>query len=77
MLFVKNHIQLTYNVAISKKGVIFINIEALLKNLDKEKLNKLMSDPAIQEKVKNVDVSKLMEEIKKNPEVIQQLKKLF
>ncbi len=54
-----------------------MNIESLLKNLDKEKLNKLLSDPTLQEKTKNIDIAKLLEEIKKNPEVINQLKKLF
>ena len=67
----------TYNVAIAKKGVITINIDALLKNLDKEKLTKLMQDPEFQEKAKSIDIKKLMEEIKKNPEFINQLKKLF
>lgn len=57
--------------------MIVINIEALLKNLDKEKLQKLLSDPALQEKAKSVDVAKLMEELKKNPDIINQLKKLF
>ncbi|MBQ3181574.1 MAG: hypothetical protein IJB50_02320 [Clostridia bacterium] len=57
--------------------MIVINIEALLKNLDKEKLNKIMSDPKIQEKAKNVDIAKLIDEIKKNPDIVNQLKKLF
>ena len=57
--------------------MIIINIEALLKNLDKEKLTKMMNDPAFQEKAKNVDIKKLMEEIKKNPDFVNQLKKLF
>ena len=77
MLFVKIVHLVTYNVAVSKKGVILINIEALLKNLDKEKLNKILSDPKIQEKAKNVDFTKLMEEIQKNPDIVNQLKKLF
>ena len=77
MLFVKVFILLAYNVAIIKKGVISINIESLLKNLDKEKLNKLMADPTFQEKAKNVDIAKLLEEIKKNPDFVNQLKKLF
>lgn len=54
-----------------------INLEALFKNLDKEKINKLMSDPTFQEKTKNVDIAKLLEEIKKNPDFVNQLKKLF
>lgn len=57
--------------------MIIINIEALLKNLDKEKLAKMMNDPEFQEKAKNVDIKKLMEEIKKNPDFVNQLKKLF
>lgn len=57
--------------------MIIINIEALLKNLDKEKLTKMMNDPAFCEKAKNVDIKKLMEEIKKNPDLVNQLKKLF
>ena len=48
-----------------------------LKNLDKEKLNKIMQDPKFQEKVKNIDIAKLLEEIKKNPDIINQLKKLI
>lgn len=67
----------TYNVAIVKKGVIIINLEALLKNLDKEKLTKMMNDPEFQEKAKSIDIKKLMEEIKKNPDFVNQLKKLF
>ena len=54
-----------------------MDISALLKNLDKEKLNKLLSDPKIQEKAKNIDIGKLMEELKKNPEMMEQLKKFF
>lgn len=57
--------------------MIIINLEALLKNLDKEKLTKMMQDPEFQEKAKNVDIKKLMEEIKKNPDFVNQLKKLF
>ncbi len=57
--------------------MIIINLEALLKNLDKEKLSKMMNDPEFQEKAKNVDIKKLMEEIKKNPDFVNQLKKLF
>ena len=54
-----------------------MNIEGLLKNLDKEKLSKVMNDPKVQEKMKNVDISKLLAEVKNNPEIIEQLKKLF
>lgn len=57
--------------------MIIINLEALLKNLDKEKLTKMMNDPEFQEKAKSVDIKKLMEEIKKNPDFVNQLKKLF
>lgn len=57
--------------------MVVINIETLLKNLDKEKLTKLLSDPTLKEKAKNVDVSKLIDEIKKNPDIINQFKKLF
>lgn len=54
-----------------------MNLDSLLKNLDKEKLSKLMNDPTVQEKLKNVDLNKLIAEVKNNPEVLQQLKKLF
>ncbi len=54
-----------------------MNIETLLKNFDKEKLDKILSDPNIQEKAKNVDFAKLMKEIQKNPDIVNQLKKLF
>ena len=54
-----------------------LNIDSLLKNLDKEKLNKIMADPKFLEQAKNVDLAKLMEELKKNPDVLNQLKKLF
>lgn len=54
-----------------------MNIDSLLKNLDKEKINKMISDPKFQEQAKNVDLAKLMEELKKNPDVLKQLKKLF
>lgn len=57
--------------------MIIINIEALLKNLDKEKLNKIMQDPTFQDKAKNIDIAKLLDEIKKNPDIINQFKKLF
>lgn len=57
--------------------MIIINLEALLKNLDKEKLSKILSDPQIQEKAKKTDLSKLLEEIKNNPDIVNQLKKLF
>lgn len=54
-----------------------LNIEALLKNLDKEKLQKLLSNPELKEKAKNVDLGKLLEEVKKNPDIINEFKKLF
>ncbi len=54
-----------------------MNLDGLLKNLDKEKLNKIMNDPKVQEKLKNADLSKLMTEIRNNPEILEQLKKLF
>lgn len=54
-----------------------MSIEALFKNLDKEKLNKILSDPKVQEKAKNVDFSKLLEEIQKNPDIVNKLKNLF
>ncbi len=54
-----------------------MNIEGLIKNLDKEKLNKIISDPKVQEKMKNVDLTKLLAEVKNNPELLEQLKKLF
>ncbi len=77
MLVVKSMHPVTYNVAVYKKGVSLINIETLLKNLDKEKLSKILSDPKVQEKAKNVDFNKLMEELKNNPDIVNQLKKLF
>lgn len=54
-----------------------MNLDGLLKNLDKEKLNKIMNDPKVLEKLKNADIAKLLSEIKSNPEIIEQLKKLF
>ena len=54
-----------------------MDISALLKNLDKEKLEKLLSNPDIQEKAKNIDIGKLVDELKKNPEMIKELKKFF
>ena len=54
-----------------------MNLDGLLKNLDKEKLNKIMNDPTVQEKLKNIDLSKLMAEVRNNPEILEQLKKLF
>ncbi len=54
-----------------------MNLDSLLKNIDKEKLSKLAENPEIQEKLKNVDLNKLLTEIKNNPEILQQLKKLF
>ena len=54
-----------------------MDISALLKNLDKEKLEKLLSNPEIQEKAKNIDIGKLIEELKKNPEMMNELKKFF
>jgi len=57
--------------------ILALNIEALLKNLDKEKLQKLLSNPELKEKAKNVDLGKLLEEVKKNPDIINEFKKLF
>ena len=54
-----------------------MDISSLLKNLDKEKLEKLLSNPEIQEKAKNIDIGKLMEELRKNPEMLKELKKFF
>lgn len=54
-----------------------MDISSLLKNLDKEKLEKLLSNPEIQEKAKNIDIGKLMDELKKNPEMLKELKKFF
>ncbi len=54
-----------------------MNLDALLKNVDKEKLKKLMADPAVAEKLKNVDLSKLMSELSQNPELLAQIKKFF
>ncbi len=54
-----------------------MNLDSLFKSIDKDKLAKLAENPEIQEKLKNVDINKLLAEIKNNPEVLQQLKKLF
>lgn len=54
-----------------------MNLDSLLKSIDKEKLTKLAESPEIQEKLKNVDLNKLLTEVKNNPEILQQLKKLF
>ena len=54
-----------------------MDISALLKNLAKDKLEKLLSNPEIQEKAKNIDIGKLMDELRKNPEMIKELKKFF
>ena len=54
-----------------------MNLDSLLKNIDKEKLSQLAQNPEVQEKLKNVDINKLLSEVKNNPEILKQLKKLF
>jgi hypothetical protein len=68
---------LNYYLVGRKAMEIGMNLDSLFKSIDKEKLAKLAENPEIQEKLKNVDINKLLAEIKNNPEVLQQLKKLF
>lgn len=54
-----------------------INLEALLSAIDKEKAEKIISELLSNEPKSNKDLNKILGEIKKNPEVLEKLKKLF
>lgn len=53
------------------------NLDALLKSLDKEKAEKMIKDLGLSEQTKNVDLGKILGEVRKNPEIIEKLKNLF
>lgn len=49
----------------------------MLDNVDTKKAEQMISDFGLAEKTKNVDLGKLMREVKKNPDLLKELKKLF
>ena len=49
----------------------------LLDSVDTNKAEKMIADLGLAEKTKNVDLGKLMNEVKKNPDILKELKKLF
>lgn len=53
------------------------NLNELLKSLDKEKAEKMIKDLGLSEKAKDIDLGKILGEVKKNPEIIEKLKNLF
>ncbi len=53
------------------------NLNELLKSLDKEKAEKMIKDLGLSEQAKNMDLGKILGEVKKNPEIIEKLKNLF
>ena len=49
----------------------------MLDSVDTNKAEKMIADLGLAEKTKNVDLGKLMNEVKKNPDILKELKKLF
>ena len=49
----------------------------MLDSVDTNKAEKMIADLGLSEKTKNVDLGKLMNEVKKNPDILKELKKLF
>ena len=48
-----------------------------IESLDKEKAEKMIKDLGLSEQAKNMDLGKILGEVKKNPEIIEKLKNLF
>jgi len=49
----------------------------MLDAVDAKKAEKMIEDFGLKEQVKNVDLAKLIRDVKKNPDVLEKLKKLF
>lgn len=49
----------------------------ILESIDVDKAQKMITDMGLSEKTKNVNLTKLISEIKKNPDIVKELKKLF
>lgn len=56
-----------------KKG----DLNDALKSVDKEKAEKMINDLGLSEQAKNLDIGKILGEVKKNPEILEKLKSLF
>ena len=56
-----------------KKG----NLDDALKSVDKEKAEKMINDLGLSEQARNLDLGKILGEVKKNPEILEKLKNLF
>lgn len=52
-------------------------LSRMLDSVDTEKAKQMISDLGLADKTKNVDLGKLINEVKKNPDVLKELKKLF
>lgn len=52
-------------------------LSRMLNSVDTEKAKQMISDLGLSDKTKNVDLGKLIKEVKKNPDVLKELKKLF
>lgn len=52
-------------------------LKQMLDSVDTKKAEQMISDMGLAEKTKNVDLGKLMNEVKKNPDILKELKKLF
>lgn len=49
----------------------------MLGSVDQKKAEQMISDLGLSEKAKNVDLGKLISQVKQNPDLIKELKKLF
>ncbi len=49
----------------------------MLESVDTKKAEQMIQDLGLAEKTKNVDLGKLLGEVKKNPNILKELKKLF
>ena len=52
-------------------------LSRMLNSVDTEKAKQMISDLGLSDKTKNVNLGKLIKEVKKNPDVLKELKKLF
>lgn len=49
-------------------------LSELMQSVDPEKAKKMIADMGLSEKVKDIDISKLIETVKQNPELLRNLK---
>lgn len=52
-------------------------LSQVLDSVDKEKAQNLIKQMGLEEKTKNVDFGKLLQEVQKNPDILNALKKMF